>query len=134
MPSAWFRSNFLRFLNVPQIKESEPNFLGVAILQNSWIIWSPFLYFNFRNLKDANSWSFISFQYILPESAVLLSRFWNFLNLKWGDLISWREPILQNSWIIFSLLLSFNFRSLEDPISSSFLRFQCNLNDSAVLS
>ena len=101
--------------------------------QNGWIIRSPLLYFNFRNLKEPNSWSFIRFQCILYDSAVLFSGFWNFLKLKRGGLIYCWEPILQNSWIICSPLLYFNFRNLKDPNSSSFIRFQCILHDSAVL-
>ena len=93
----------------------------------------PLLYFTFRNLKGPNSSSLIRFQCILDDSAVLFSIFWNFLKLKRGDLISWGEPILQNSWIIWSPLLYFNFRSLKDPNSLSFIRFQCILHDSAVL-
>ena len=106
---------------------------GEPILQNGWIIWSPLLYFNFRSLKDPNSLSFIRFQYILHDSAVFFSGFWKFIKLKRGDLISWREPILQNVWIIWSPLWYFNFRSLKDPNSWSFIRFQCILHDSAVL-
>ena len=133
MHSIWFSSTFLSLSKIHQIKEAGPNFLGVTNLQNSWIIWSPLLYFNFRNLKDPKSWSFIRFQYILLDSAVLLSRFWNFVKLKRLDLISWRKPILQNSWIMWSPLLCFNFRSLRDSISSSFVIFQRILPDSAAL-
>ena len=43
------------------------------------------------------------------------------------------EPILQNVWIIWSPLLYFNFKSFLDPISSSFIPFQCILHDSGVL-
>ena len=106
---------------------------GEPILQNGWIIWSPLLYFNFRNLNDPNSLSFIRYQCLLHDSAVLFSDFWNFLKLKRGDLNSCGEPILQNGWIIWSPLLYSNFRSLKDPNSLSFIRFQCILHDSAVL-
>ena len=45
----------------------------------------------------------------------------------------WGEPILQNVSIIWSPLLYFNFKSLLDPNSSSFIRFQWILYDSRVL-
>ena len=63
--------------------------LGEQILQNSWIIWSPLLYFNFRSLKDPNFSSFFRFQFVLHDAVVLFSGFSNFLKLKMGDLISW---------------------------------------------
>ena len=106
---------------------------GEAILQNGWIIWSPLLYFNFRSLKNTNSLSFIRFQFILHDSAVLFSAFWKFIKLMRGDLISWGEPVLQNAWIIWSPLLYFNFRSLNEPNCLSFIRFQCVLHDGVVL-
>ena len=40
------------------------------------------LYFSFKHLKDPKSLSFIRFQYILHDSAVLLSIFENFVKLK----------------------------------------------------
>ena len=66
---------FVSFLKFFQIKEGGPNSLGEPILQNGWIIWSPLLYFNLRNLRDPNSSSFSRFQCILHDSAVLLSVF-----------------------------------------------------------
>ena len=45
----------------------------------------------------------------------------------------WGEPILEKVWIIWSPLLYFNFKSFLDPISSSFITFQCILHDSGVL-
>ena len=104
-----------------------------TFVQNGSIIWFPLLYFNFRSLKDPNSSSFIRFQSILHDSAVLFSASWNFLKLKRGDLISWREPILQNSWILWSTLLYFNFRILNDLNFWSFIRFECILYDSAAI-
>ena len=50
---------------------------------------SLLLYFSFKHLKDPKSLSFIRFQYILHDSAVLLSVFENFLKVKRGELISW---------------------------------------------
>ena len=43
------------------------------------------------------------------------------------------EAIKQKVSIIFSPLLYFNFKSLMDTISPSFIRFQCILLDSGVL-
>ena len=51
-------------------------------------------------------------------------RVFKFLQIKAGDLISGREPILQKVWIIWSPGLYFNFKSFKDPNSSSFIRFQ----------
>ena len=42
------------------------------------------------------------------------------------------EPILQNVWIIWSLLLYFNFKGFLDPNSPSFIRFECILHYSGV--
>ena len=88
MHSAWFRSTFLRVLKFLQIKEGGPNFWGEPILQNVWIIWSPFLYFNFKSFLDAISLSFIRFQCILHDSGVIFAECWNIYKLKREDLIS----------------------------------------------
>ena len=185
MHSAWFRSNFLRLSKFPQIKEGAPNFLGTTnsaetlkylvpllyfnfkslknpdsssfirsqsflhhsgepfsdlsnfpklksgdlislgqrTLQNGWIIWSPLLYLNFKSFNDPNSSSLIRFQRILHDSGIIFSDFSNFRKLQRGDLISWWKPILQNCWINCFLLLYFNFKSFNEPNSSSFVRF-----------
>ena len=91
------------------------------------------MYFNFTSFKYLHSSPFISFQCILDDSGVHLSDLYNFYKLKRGDRISWEKPILQNGWIICSLILYFNFKSFKDPNSSSFTRFQCMLHDSGVL-
>ena len=41
------------------------------------------------------------------------------------------EPIMQNGWIIWSLLLY--FKNFKDPNSASLIRFKCILHDAAVL-
>ena len=125
-----------------------PNFWGEANSAEGlrYLVPPLLLYFMFRNLKDPNSlsiirfqWflrnslSFFTFQCVLHDSVVLFSVIWDFLKLKRGDLISWGEPILQNSWIIWSPLLCFNFRNFKHTNSSSFIRFQWVLRDSAVL-
>ena len=130
MHFSWFRSTFLRLLIFLQIKDGGPNFLGKPILQKGWIIWSLFLYFNFKSFKDLNSLSFIRFQCILHDSGVPFTDFWNFYKLKRGHLISWGETILQNGWTIWSPLLYFSFKSFKDLNSSSFIKFQCILHDS----
>ena len=88
MYSAWFRSTFRKVMKFVQIKEGGPNFWGEPILQNVWIIWSPFLYFNLKSSMDPNSSSVIRFQSILHEWGRLFSESWNFYKLKRGDLIS----------------------------------------------
>ena len=55
-----------------------------AILQNGWIISSPLLYFNSRNLNDSNSSSFIRFQWVLHDSAELFVNFWKFPQITEG--------------------------------------------------
>ena len=57
----------------------------------------------------------------------------DFLEIKEGGPNFWGEPILQNVWIIWSLLLYFNFKTFLDPNSLSFIRFECILYDSGVL-
>ena len=96
-------------------------------------IWSPLVYFNFKNLSHPNSSSSSRFQWILHDSAAPFSIFSNFLKLKRGDLIYWGEPILQNCWIICSPLLYFNFKKFTDPNSSWSGRFQCILHEAAVV-
>ena len=84
------------------------------MVQNGWITFSPLLYFNIKLLKDPNSLSYIRFQCILHDSAVLLSVFENFLKLKRWDQISLGELILENAWIIRSALLYFNIKRLKE--------------------
>ena len=60
-------------------------------------------------------------------------RVFKFLQIQeWGPNF-WMKTILQKVWIIWSLLLYFNFKSLTDPNCSSFVRFQCIVHDSGVL-
>ena len=133
MHSAWFRSTFLRVLKFLQIKEGGPNFWGEPILQKVWIIWSSLLYFNFKSFLDPNSSSFIRFQCILHNSGVFLSESWNFYKFKQGGPNFWVEPIFQKDWIVWSLILYFNFKSFTNPNSLSFIISQCILHDSGVL-
>ena len=46
---------FSAFLNFVKLKRGDLISPGDPILQNGRIIWSPLLYFNFRNFKDPNS-------------------------------------------------------------------------------
>ena len=103
------------------------------IVQNGWIISSSAMYFNIKHLKNRNFSSVIRFQCILHDSVALLSVFGIFVELKTGDLISLGELILQNDWIIWSSPIYLNIKYLKDPNSSSVIRFQCALHDSAVL-
>ena len=129
----WSTSTFVNFLKFLQIKEGELISWWEPILQNGLIIWSSLLYFNFRNLKHPKSLSFIRFEWVLHDSPALFSIFWSFLKFKRGDLICCIEGILQNSWIIWSSLLHFNFRNLRDSNSLLFIGFQLVLHDSKVL-
>ena len=133
MHSTRFSSTFLSFFKFPQIKEGGPNFLGGTNSAERLNYFLPLVYFNSKNLRDPNYSSSSRFQCILHDSAVLFAVFSKFLKLKRGELISCGEPILQNGWIIESPLVYFNFKNLRDPNSSSSSRFQCILQDSAVL-
>ena len=81
---------------------------------------------------DPNSLSFIRFQCILHDSVVIFSKSRNIYNLKMGDLISWGNQFFRKSELFGPSLLYFNFKSFMDPISWSFIRFQCILDDSGV--
>ena len=56
-----------------------------------------------------------------------------FLQIKERGSTFFREPILQNVWIIWSPLLYLNFKSFVDPNSLSFITFQCILHDPGVV-
>ena len=88
MRSVWSRRIFVRLLKFLQINEGGSNFWGEPILRKAWIISFPLLDFSFKHFKDPNSLSFIRFQYILLDSGVSFSDFWNFYKLKRWDLIS----------------------------------------------
>ena len=60
-------------------------------------------------------------------------RVFKFVQIKEGGSNFWREPILQNVWIIWCPLLYFSFKSFLDPNSSSFIRFQSILHQSGRL-
>ena len=55
-----------------------------------------------------------------------------FLQIEEGGPNFWGESILQKIRNIWSPLLYFNFKSFKYRISSSFIRFECILHDSAV--
>ena len=71
---------------------------------------------------------YVSISIYIHKAFVNLLSIWFWL-IDWLDLISWREPILQNCWIISSPLLCFNFKISKDPVSLSFIRFQWILYD-----
>ena len=80
-----------------------------------------------------NSSSFIRCQCILHDSGVIFSKSSNFCKLRRGDLISGENQFRKNSELFGSHLLYFNFKSSKYLFSSSFIRFQCILQDSGVL-
>ena len=133
-------SSFIRFQCI--LRESQVLFwesrnfyklkTGDPILQKVSIIWSPLLYFNFKSFMDKNSLSFIRFQCILHDSGVLFGVTLNFFKLKRGNLISGGTQFYGKSKFFCPPLLYFNFKSFMDPISWSFIRFQCILDDSGV--
>ena len=120
------------FENFFKLKRGDLISWGEPILHVGWIIWSPLLYFNIKHLKNPNSSSFIRFQCILHDSALLLSVLKNVLKLRKGNLISWEEPIVENDWIIWSPFLYFNIKHLKDQTFSAFITFQCILYNSSV--
>ena len=118
---AWFKSTFLKLLKFIQIKEGRASSWGEPILQNSWIIWAPFLYFNFKSFKDPNSLSFIRCQCLLSNWVVLLSEIWNFY--KEGGANFLEGTYSENGWIIWSPLLYVNLKSAKDQILCNSLDF-----------
>ena len=137
MHSAWISSTFFRVLKFLRIKEGGANFWGESILKKIWIIWSPLLYFNLKSFTDPNSSSFIRFQCIRHDSAVLFSESWNFFKLNSRDQISGPNQfsrrselfdppfcisILKVLWMqIFCHSLDFNaFSIIQEYFSQSF--------------
>ena len=107
---------FSYFINLYKLKRKNLISGGRgAILQKTWVIWSPVLHFSFKNFRDPNSFSFIRFQCIFYVSEELLSDFWNFSKLEREDLVSGGNII----WIICS-----RFHPLPPSSGSSFLRFR----------
>ena len=88
LDSTWLSRTFLIFSRFLEIQKGDLISCGEGILENRWIICFPSLYFNLKILRDITSLSFIRFDWILPDSAVLFSYFENFLQFKMGDLIS----------------------------------------------
>ena len=100
MHSAWFKRIFVGRLKFLQTKEGGENFRGEPILKKVWVIWSPFLSFNFESFTDPNSLAFIIFQFIRHDYGVLFSEFWNFSKLKRGDLISGENQFCRMSELL----------------------------------
>ena len=88
MHSAWFRSTFLWVSNFCKLKRGDLISGGNQFCRKSELFGPPLLYFSFKSFLDPNSSLFISFQWILYDSGVLLAEFSNFYKLKRGDLIS----------------------------------------------
>ena len=123
MHSSWLRSTFVRVLKFLQIKEGGPNFWGEPILQKVWIIWSPLLYFNFKNLMAIISSSFIRFQCILHDSGLLFSESWNFFKLKRGDLVSGGNQFCRKSELFGPLFCISILKVLRTQILCHWLDF-----------
>ena len=129
MHFVWFRSSSLRVLKFLQIKEGGPNFWWEPILQNVWIIWSALQYFNFKSFLDPNSSPFISFQYILYDSEVVLysevvlSGFSNFYKLKRGNLISGGNQFCRMSELFGPAFCISILKVLSNQILSRSLHF-----------
>ena len=105
-----------------------------AILQNSWIIWSHLLYFNFKNQKHPNSWSFIRFQCIVYDSTVTFFRPLKFPQIKdrGPNFMGGEQFCRMVELFVPPPLLYFNFKHLKNPNFSSFIRFHYTVHDSAV--
>ena len=118
-----FRSLFLRVFKFLQIKEGGLNFWGEPISQKVWIIWSPLLYFNFKNLMAIISSSFIRFQCILHDSGLLFSESWNFFKLKRGDLVSGGNQFCRKSELFGPLFCISILKVLRTQILCHWLDF-----------
>ena len=105
---------------------------GNSVLQNGWIIWSPLLYFGFKNLNDLSSSLFIRFDWILHDSAVLFSYFKNLLKFRRRDRISWGNQFCRTAEL-FGSPFYFSLKKLNDLNSLSFIRFDWILHESPVL-
>ena len=124
---------FLGFQNFINFKREDLIPCGELILQNGWLIWSLFLFFNFKNFKDPNFASLTRFKCILHDSAVLFTVVQDFLKFKRGDLISWgtTNSTEQLPAELFGLsCLHFNFKNLKQLNSRSFIIFQPVLHKS----
>ena len=91
---------------------------------------------------DPNSSSFFRFQCILHDSGILFKACWNFYTflrvVKFPESKELGpnflgEPIIEKVRVICCSLVCFNFKSLVDLRSLSFIRFQCILHDWGVL-
>ena len=123
MHSAWLRSTFLRVLEFLQIKEWGPNFWGHPVLQKVWIIWSAFLYFNFKSFMEPNSLSFIRSQCILHDWGELFWESWNFCKLKRGDLFFWGNQFCKKSEVFGAPFCIWILKVLQNQIHCHSLDF-----------
>ena len=124
---------FSKSWNIYNLKIGDLISWGNQFCRKSELFGRSLLYFNFKSFMDPNSWSFIRFQCILHDSGVLFSESWNFYKLKRGEVISGGTQFYRKSELFGLPLLYFNFKSLMDPNSSSFITFQCILHDWVVL-
>ena len=120
-------------MKFPHINDRGPNFVEKPFLENGWIICSLLLYYDLESFKDPNSSSLIRFKFSLHDSIVLFLSFLKVPQTKEGGPNCLGELILENSQIIWSLLLYYNLKKFKDPNSLSFNRFEFIVHDSAVL-
>ena len=71
---------------------------------------------------------------ILLDSRVTFADFWKFYRLKRYDVISGGNQFRKKSELFVPTLLYFTFKRFKDPNSSPFIRLQCILLDSGVVS
>ena len=121
--SEMIQEYFPQSLKFLQIKEGGTNILGGTVLQKVWIIWSPLLYFNFKSFKYQISSSFIRFQCLLHDSAVLFSESSNFYKLKRENLISRGNQFCRKSELFDSPFFISILKVLWDQIFCHSLDF-----------
>ena len=93
----------------------------------------PLLYLSLKKFVGPNSSPFISFQYILSDSGVVLPRVSNFYKLKRVHLISEVNQFCRMSEIFAPPLRISILKTFLDQNSSPIIRFQCILCDSGIL-
>ena len=87
---------------------------------------------NLKNNKSLDSIFLLKFKCILHYLSVPFPfPFLKFPKIMQRDVISWRETLLYNGWIIYPALLYFRFKSLKVANSTSFFSFKCNLQFSS---
>ena len=132
MHSAWFRSVFLRILNIYKLNRADLLSGGNQFCRKSELFGPPFSVSILKVLRTQILRHLLNFNAFCMIQECFSQNI-EYLQIKQGGPSFWGEPILQKVWIIWSLLLYLNFKGFVDPKSSSFIRFQCILHDSEVL-